>query len=96
MTTSAKTSEITGKRVHFVRVGSKVFLSVLLNDGRLVGVPASLYPTLLKATPAQRARYRTIGGGHGFHWPALDLDLSVAGIVRHLPEAGGRRSRRSA
>lgn len=59
---------------------------VELSDGREVGVPLERYPTLLRAKPAARARWTLIGPGKSFHWPALDLDLSVRGLVSGLPE----------
>jgi hypothetical protein len=84
------------KRVGFARSGGRVWLMVELVDGRAVGVPLSLFPTLLRATPSQRARWRRIGKGDGFQWPALDLDLSVRGIVQGRGEALPPRSRKSA
>jgi hypothetical protein len=59
---------------------------VTLADAREVSVPLAWYPTLKKASPSQRGRWTMLGSGLGFHWPALDLDLSVAGIVHGLPE----------
>ncbi len=61
-------------------------LIIELNDQREVSIPLSRYPTLQRARPAQRARWRLIGRGLGFHWEDLDLDLSVRGLVRGLPE----------
>jgi hypothetical protein len=61
-------------------------LIVILDDQREVSVPLNRYPTLQRARPAQRNDWRLIGRGLGFHWEALDLDLSVAGLVNGLPE----------
>ena len=61
-------------------------LVVVLEDEREVSVPLSHYPTLQRARPAERSEWRSIGRGIGFHWPKLDLDLSVRGIVSGLPE----------
>jgi hypothetical protein len=69
---------------------------VELADGRAVGVPLSLFPTLRRATVAQRLRYRKVGRGDGFHWPALDLDLSVRGILEGRGEVARRAIRKSA
>jgi len=57
-------------------------LSVLLDDGRLIAVPLSWFPRLLRATPQQRSHFEILGGGQGIHWPDLDEDLSVAGLLR--------------
>jgi hypothetical protein len=53
-----------------------------LNDGRAVSVPYVFSPRLAEATPEQRADYRLIGRGRGIHWPQIDEDLSVAGLLR--------------
>jgi hypothetical protein len=71
-------------------------LVVELDDHREVSIPLNRYPTLAGARPAQRAEWQSIGPGKGFHWPALDLDLSVAGIVSGLPEVVPAPPRRSA
>src|SRR5688500_10500891 len=62
-------------------------LVVVLTDEREVSLPLRLFPTLRGATPAQRRAWELIGGGRGFHWEGLDLDLSVAGLVNGLREA---------
>lgn len=60
-------------------------LSVLLADGRRILVPLAWFPRLLRATPAQRARFELIGDGQGIHWLDVDEDLSVAGLLRGTP-----------
>ncbi|MBI1237758.1 MAG: DUF2442 domain-containing protein [Alphaproteobacteria bacterium] len=52
-----------------------------LSDGRTIGVPIAWFPRLLKATPEQRANHRFIGGGSGVHFPELDEDISVDGLL---------------
>jgi hypothetical protein len=44
-------------------------------------VPLAWFPVLHAATPEQRARYEIGGGGVGLHWPDLDEDLSIAGLM---------------
>jgi len=39
------------------------------------------FPLLLKATPDQRSKCEIGGGGTSLHWPELDEDLSVAGLM---------------
>lgn len=84
------------KRISFLRHAGKMWLLTELNDGRVVGVPLALFPTLLHATAAKRAAWRRIGKGDGFQWPALDLDLSVRGIIAGRGEVLPRRRARSA
>ena len=57
-------------------------LTVVLADGRAVSVPLAWFPRLLHATEAQRTNFELLGDGHGIHWPDLDEDLSVEGLLR--------------
>jgi len=60
-------------------------LVVHLVDGRKVLVPLAWYPRLLHASTDERNEWELIGDGEGIHWPRLDEDLSVAGILRGIP-----------
>lgn len=50
-------------------------------DGRELSVPIRWYPRLADATPEQRADWEFIGAGLGIHWPQIDEDLSVKGLL---------------
>lgn len=56
-------------------------LSVVLEDGRTIAVPLAWYPRLLHATPTERQRVQLAGAGYGLHWPELDEDISVEGLL---------------
>ena len=56
-------------------------LALDLSDGRTVSVPLMWYPRLLHGSPRERNNWRLIAGGEGIHWPDLDEDLSVEGII---------------
>jgi hypothetical protein len=56
-------------------------MRVTLTDGRELAVPLVWFPTLRKATRTQRARCEIGGGGASLHWPDLDEDLSIAGLM---------------
>jgi len=60
-------------------------LSVTLMDGRTISVPLAWYPRLLHATKKQRDNWRIIGGGFGIHWPDVDEDISIDGLLRGAP-----------
>lgn len=60
-------------------------LCLHLADGREIRVPLAFYPRLRKATKAQRENYQIAGMGTGIHWPDVDEDLSVEGIVAGRP-----------
>jgi hypothetical protein len=57
-------------------------LIVTLSDGRAMSAPLVWFPRLLGANAEQRQRWQLIGGGEGIHWPELDEDLSIAGLLR--------------
>ena len=67
-------------------------LVVDLADGRRVTVPLVWFPRLLHAKPDQRRNWRLIGDGQGIHWPEVDEDLSVSGLLRGTaaPEVSNR------
>ena len=56
-------------------------MHVALTDGRLISVPTIWFPLLRDATLEQRCKYEIGGGGTSLHWPELDEDLSVAGLM---------------
>ena len=56
-------------------------INLILSDGREVKTPLVFYPRLVNATKKQLENFRFLGGGEGIHWPDLDEDLSVEGIV---------------
>ena len=60
-------------------------LTVVLVDGRRISVPIAWYPRLFHATAEQRANWVLAGAGYGIHWPDLDEDLSVSGLLRGAP-----------
>ncbi len=67
-------------------------IAVELADGRELSVPLPWYPRLLHGTPAERRNWRLIGRGEGIHWPDLDEDISVAGLVAGRPSAESAES----
>ena len=56
-------------------------LNLLLEDGREIAVPLEWFPSLLKASDNQRKNWRLIGDGEGIHWPDLDEDILVEGLL---------------
>lgn len=56
-------------------------LIVELSDGRMLGTPIRWYPRLHRATPEQRGRWELLGPGIGVHWPDIDEDLSLDGML---------------
>ncbi len=61
-------------------------LTVDLMDGRTITVPLAWYPRLWHGTVKERNHIEVVGDGAYIHWPDLDEDLTVAGLL------AGRRS----
>ncbi len=55
-------------------------LVVTLMDGRRIATPLDWYPRLQKASAAERADYEIMP--MGIHWPMIDEDLSIAGMLK--------------
>ncbi len=55
---------------------------VSLVDGRKVIVPLVWFPRLVNAAKNQLENYELLGDGEGIHWPEIDEDLSVSGLLR--------------
>jgi hypothetical protein len=67
-------------------------LVVELRDGRTVSVPLEWYPRLVHGSPRERRRLELIGPGVGIHWPALDEDISVEGLLQGRPSGESEAS----
>ncbi len=74
------------ERVKDVRITADT-LSVDLMDGRTISVPLAWYPKLAEGKPEQLANWEIAGAGYGIHWPDIDEDLSMEGLLRGAPAA---------
>ena len=63
-----------------------------LSDGRTVSAPLAWYPRLVHGAPAERAHWRLVGRGEGVHWPELDEDISVEGLLAGRPSGESQAS----
>ncbi len=63
-----------------------------LSDGRTISVPLAWYPRLVHATHAERRNWRLTGVGQGIHWPDLDEDISVEGLLAGRPSGESQKS----
>ena len=57
-------------------------LIVNLADGRTISVPLVWFPRLFHGTMMERNTYELIGRGTGIHWPELDEDIRVTGLLK--------------
>jgi Protein of unknown function (DUF2442) len=71
-------------RIREIKVTSDTIIAYLV-DGRVLSVPLAWSWRLSEATPRQRARFRLIGDGQGVHWPDIDEDISVEGMLHGVP-----------
>ena len=67
-------------------------LTAELSDGRTITVPIVWHPRLVHATPEERNNWRLIGGGEGIHWPDLDEDISIEGMLAGWPSRESQKS----
>lgn len=67
-------------------------LTVDLSDGRTISVPLAWYPRLVHAADQERGKWRLIGRGEGIHWPDLDEDISVEGLLGGKPSGESQES----
>ncbi len=58
-----------------------VALIVELVDGRTISAPLVWFPRLSQATEVQRNNWELLGDGKGIHWPDVDEDLSINGLL---------------
>src|SRR5260370_625240 len=81
---STVTSVGSDPRIQRIRVTRDQIIADLV-DGRVISVPLAWSWRLSEATPAQRANFRLIGTGQGVHWPDVDEDISVEGLLHGTP-----------
>ena len=85
MSTSPSPIDVSEARAQHVSLTDNA-LVVDLVDGRTITVPLTWYPRLAHGIQSERGNWRLIGDGEGIHWPDLDEDISVEGLL------AGRRS----
>ena len=74
--------------IHDVKLSGTAL--TMLVDGRQYRFDiAQVSRRLARATPQQRENFEVSPSGYGIHWPDLDEDLSIDGLlgVVHAPES---------
>lgn len=85
MSTAARRAEARAEpRARSVEVSADEITAHLM-DGRTISVPLVWSWRLSEATPEQRKHWELIGDGEGVHWPDVDEDLSVRGMLEGIP-----------
>ena len=57
---------------------------IALASGTEVAIPADLLQGMKGASATDRSKVRLQGAGYGLHWPSLDLDFSVPGLLSEV------------
>ncbi len=63
---------------------------ILIVDGKEYSFALTdISQRLAKASPAERAAYEISPSGYGIHWPLIDEDLSIDGLlgIKHQPRS---------
>ncbi len=77
-TSTSKTEKIRIQKIFF----EGGLMRVLLADRQQIMVPVRMYPRLHFATMAERRNFRLIAHGRGIHWPDLEEDISLEGLLQ--------------
>ncbi len=77
-------ANVTDPRLCDVRITEDEIIAHLI-DGRTISVPLIWSWRLSEATEAQRQHFEILGDGQGIHWPDIDEDISVEGMLHGAP-----------
>jgi len=83
-------ADIIEPRLMDIRITEEEIIAHLV-DGRTISVPLAWSWRLSEATSAQRQNYEIIGDGLGVHWPEIDEDISVEGMLYGNPARPPKR-----
>ena len=89
--TPSVTSSLVISRVIKVHITEDT-LSVDLEDGRSLSIPIGWYPRLAYGTMAERQDFQISGAGYGIHWPELDEDIGIEGLLLGLKSSESHQS----
>ncbi len=64
----------------------------LLIDGKEYEFPlASVSKKLVSANEIQKNNFKVSNSGYGIHWPMIDEDISIDGLLKHKIVMGKRK-----
>jgi len=78
----ADASEPRASTIRYSRTRSTFVIE--LRNGISIAIPRRLLQGVAEASPADAARVTLVDRGAALHWPTLDVDLSIAGLVRGI------------
>ena len=65
------------------------FITVMLEDGRIIMTPLSFYPKLDSASKEERQDFRLFWEGEAIHFNALDEDISIEALILGHKQVAG-------
>jgi hypothetical protein len=75
---------LTEPRLLYAQITEDEIIAHLV-DGRTISVPLIWSWRLSEASEAQRQHFEILGDGQGIHWPDIDEDISVEGMLYGMP-----------
>ena len=75
---------VTEPRFRDVQITEDKIIAHLI-DGRTISVPLIWSWRLSEASEAERQHFDILGDGQGIHWPDIDEDISVEGMLHGTP-----------
>lgn len=79
--------------LQFGLLSIRYLITAHLVDNRTISVPLWWSWRLSDATIAHRNNFEFIGDGLGIHWPDIDEDISVQGMLTGAPAKRPRKTR---
>jgi Protein of unknown function (DUF2442) len=83
--------DVVQPRLMSAKVTDQEIIAYLV-DGRTISVPLAWSWRLSEAAPEQRSNFEIIGEGLGIHWPDIDEDISVEGMLHGSPARRPKRA----
>jgi hypothetical protein len=84
-------ADVVQPRLMSAKVTDQEIIAYLV-DGRTISVPLAWSWRLSEAAPEQRSNFEIIGDGLGIHWPDIDEDISVEGMLHGSPARRPKRA----
>ena len=75
----AQRNKLRADAVRYDKQNNRIIIDLI--NGRTFAFPPYVAPELESATDEELAAVEILGAGYGVHWKALNLDLSIAGLL---------------
>lgn len=89
----ARSTEPRAAAVRYARAPKRIVVE--LTNGCSFAFPTHLAEGLEDASPEELAKVEILGSGYGLHWEALDVDLTVPGLIAGIFGTKSHMARRA-